>query len=518
MHTLSSYLSGEWHAGKGARRRLEEIVHPIVAELRDGGLDRGAALAWARAKGGPALRAMSFAQRGEMLDALAKVIHAHRDELLELSRVNGGTTRGDGKFDVDGASGTLSYYAYLGKKLGDATVLLDGDEESVLRSKRFVGQHVLTSRRGVAIHINAFNFPAWGLAEKAAVAWLAGMPVLAKPGTSTALLTHRIVELWVESGALPEGALSLLVGSAGDLLDHAGPQDCVAFTGGSSTAAAIRGHQTLVRNNVRVNIEADSLNAAVLGPDVAPGSDTFQMVVNLVSRDLTQKCGQKCTAVRRIMVPEALADDLVQALVDRLGGAQVGDPGAKGIEIGPAASKAQQQAVEEGLAALSDAATLVWQGDLPAGSPAGACFVRPSLFRSDRGLDTPFVHEHEVFGPCATVLTFDGSADAAIDLVAAGGGGLVASVYSDDADWGGDVAFGIAPFSGRVHWGSAKIHDQSPGPGTVLPNFVHGGPGKAGGGEELGGQRGLSFYMQRTAIQADRGLLKRALKGRVVEA
>ncbi len=516
MHTLSSYMCGEWHEGEGAPTFLHDAATgEPVAELRQGGLDRGAALAYARSVGGPALRALTFAQRGEMLGALAKVIHAHRDELLDLSRVNGGTTRGDGKFDVDGASGTLSYYAYLGKKLGDATVLLDGDEESLMRSKRFVGQHVLTSRRGAAIHINAFNFPAWGLAEKAAVAWLAGMPVLAKPGTATSLLTHRVVQLWVEARVLPKGALSLLVGSAGDLLDHAGPQDCVAFTGGSATAAKIRSHAALIRHNVRVNIEADSLNAAVLGPDVAPGSDTFQMVVNLVTRDLTQKCGQKCTAVRRIIVPEAHADDLIEALVERLDGVTVGDPGARGVEIGPASSKAQQRSVEEGLAALSDAATCVWQGDLPAGAPEGACFVRPSLFRADRGLETPFVHEHEVFGPVATILPYDGSVDAAVDLVAAGGGGLVASLYSDDASWGGDVAFGIAPYSGRVHWGSVKVHDQSPGPGTVLPNFVHGGPGKAGGGEELGGRRGLGFYMQRTAIQADRGLLKRALKGRV---
>jgi len=516
MHTLSSYLCGEWHPGSGDAKALyDATTGEPVAELRDGGLDRGAALAYARDVGGKGLRALSFAQRGELLDALAKTIHAHRDELLDLSRLNGGTTRGDGKFDVDGASATLSYYAYLGKKLGDATVLLDGAEQNVLRSKRFVGQHVLTTRRGVAIHINAFNFPAWGLAEKAAVAWLAGMPVVAKPGTSTALLTHRMVQLWVEAGVLPDGALSLLVGSAADLLDHAGPQDCVAFTGGSATAAKIRGHENLVRHNVRVNIEADSLNAAVVGPDVTSGSDTFQMVVNLVTRDLTQKCGQKCTAVRRIMVPEALADDLVEALVDRLAGAAVGDPGERGVEIGPAASKAQQASVQAGLAALSDAADLVWQGATPDGVPEGACFVRPSLFRSDRGLETPFVHEHEVFGPCATILTYDGSVDAAVDLVAAGGGGLVASVYSDDAGWGGDVALGIAPYSGRVHWGSVKVHDQSPGPGTVLPNFVHGGPGKAGGGEELGGERGLAFYMQRTAIQADRGLLRRALAGRI---
>lgn len=507
MQTLSSYLEGTWVTGGGEGQVLHDATtgEPL-ARVDSSGLSREAALRHARTVGGPALRAMTFAQRGALLEGLAGVIHAHRDELLELSARNGGTTRGDGKFDIDGASGTLSWYAYLGKKLGDARILLDGEPERVLRSKRFVGQHVFTPRHGVAVHINAFNFPAWGLAEKAAVAWLAGMPVLAKPGTATAHVTHRIVELWAASGLLPDGALSLLMGSAGDLLDHVGPQDCVAFTGGSETARAIRGHANLVKHNVRVNIEADSLNASVLGPDIEVGSDTWHMFVNQVVKDLTQKCGQKCTAVRRVMVPLALADDVQQALIDQLSGVVVGAPDTKGTDIGPAASASQQASVEAGLAQLDAACTRVWQGE----RPQGGYFVTPSLFRSDKGLDTPFVHEHEVFGPCTTLLTYDGGARSAVDLVAAGGGGLVASVYSDAPDWAGEVVLGIAPWSGRVHWGSRKVHDQSPGPGTVLPNLVHGGPGKAGGGEELGGLRGLHFYMQRTAIQADKGLLDRA--------
>jgi len=509
MQTLSSYLEGEWVTGEGAHTALHDATSgEPVAQVCSGGLDRAAALRYARDVGGPALRAMTFAERGAMLEALAGVIHEHRDELLELSTTNGGTTRGDGKFDVDGASGTLSWYAYLGKKLGDARILLDGEPERVLRSKRFAGQHVYTSRRGVAIHINAFNFPAWGMAEKAAVAWLAGMPVVTKPGTATAWLTQRIVELWAASGALPDGALQLLMGSAGDLLDHVGPQDCVAFTGGTETARRIRGHEAVVRHHVRVNIEADSLNASVLGPDVDDDSDTFQMFVNQVVRDLTQKAGQKCTAVRRILVPGDRLDAVGEALVDVLDGVVVGEPSEKGTEVGPVASAAQQRSVREGLEQLAAGCELVWQGQ----APSKGYFVTPSLYRSTRGIDTPFVHEHEVFGPCATLLAYDGTARAAVDIVAAGGGGLVASVYSDDPAWAGEVVLGVAPYSGRVHWGSRKVADQSPGPGTVLPNLVHGGPGKAGGGEELGGVRGLHFYMQRTAIQADRGLLDRALK------
>lgn len=508
MQVLRSYLLDTWQAGEPPATLLHDATTGApCAEVSTRGLDLAAALRHARTVGGPALRAMTFAQRGELLKKMGQLVHEHREDLIEVSR-HGGTTRGDAKFDIDGASGTLAYYASLGRSLGDRRVLLDGEAEPVLRSKRFVGQHVFVPRQGVAVHINAFNFPAWGMAEKAAVALLAGVPVLTKPATSTALLAARIVEIWVDAGILPPGSLSLLTGSANDLLDHLGPQDCVAFTGGSATAAKIRGHRAVVENNVRVNVEADSLNASVLGPDVEVGSDTFQMLVNDVVRDMTQKAGQKCTAVRRIFVPTHRADDLAAALVDRLSAVVVGDPADRETDVGPVASEAQQQSVREGLGALSEACELLWAADRV---PEGGWFVRPSLFRSDRGAETPFVHEHEVFGPVATLLTWSGDASELVDLVALGGGGLVCSVYSDDVEWSGEVVLGLAPWHGRIHWGSRKVHDQSPGPGTVLPNLVHGGPGKAGGGEELGGLRGLSFYMQRTAIQADRSLLERVL-------
>ncbi|MBX2802447.1 MAG: 3,4-dehydroadipyl-CoA semialdehyde dehydrogenase [Myxococcales bacterium] len=508
MPLLQSYLQDQWVAGEAPHTDLvDPTTGEVVGQVSTRGLDLGSALHHSRTVGGPALRAMTFGQRGELLEGLAKVIHSERDALLELSRTSGGTTRGDAKFDVDGASGTMQYYAYLGKKLGDKRVLLDGESEGILRSKRFVGQHLLVPRHGVAIHINAFNFPAWGLAEKAAAALLAGMPVFSKPGTATCALTHRIMELWVDSGLLPAGAISLLVGSASDLLDHVGPQDCLAFTGGSSTAAKIRGHAAVVANNVRVNIEADSLNASILGPDVEPGSDTFQMFVNQVVTDMSQKAGQKCTAVRRIFVPNDLVEAASAALVERLSGVTVGKPGEKGVDIGPVASPSQHRSVQEGLEELGRVGSELWRGE----APEGGCFVRPGLFRVEGGLEAPFVHEHEVFGPAAAVMPYGGSAEEAVQLAAAGGGGLVVSVYSDDPEWAGPVVLGLAPWHGRIHWGSRKVHDQSPGPGTVLPNLVHGGPGKAGGGEELGGQRGLSFYLQRTAVQADRGLLDRIL-------
>lgn len=506
MQRLESYLEGRWVAGSGAATPIvDPTTGETVAEASSGGLDLGAALRHARTVGGPALRGLTFAQRGAVLEGLSAAVHANRDELIEVSRRSGGTTRGDAKFDVDGASGTLAWYAAAGKRLGDRRLLLDGEPEGVLRSKRFVGQHVWVPRHGVAVHVNAFNFPAWGMAEKLAVALLAGMPALTKPATATAPLAVRIAELWVATGLVPPGALSLLAGPAGDLLDHVGPQDCVAFTGGSDTAARVRAHPAVVRHNVRVNVEADSLNVSILGPDADRASDTFQMFVNDVVRDLVQKAGQKCTAVRRILVPRDRADEVVEALADRLGRATVGDPADKATEIGPVAGPGQQRVVREGIAALEGVARLVWRAE----APAHGCFVPPSLFRSDAGLDAPYVHDHEVFGPVATVLPWSGDGDEAVAIAARGGGGLVASVYSDDEAWAGAVVLGLAPWHGRVHWGSRKVHDQSPGPGTVLPNLVHGGPGKAGGGEELGGDRGLRFYWQRTAIQADRALLER---------
>jgi len=505
---LRSYLEGKWVDGTGPEIPLRDPTSgEVVATVRAAGADLARALAFARESGGPRLRGMPFAGRAAILEGLAAAVHGARDELIDVSRRSGGTTRSDAKFDIDGASATLQAYAVLGRSLGERTFLLDGDAEGVLRSKRFVAQHVLVPRRGVAVHINAFNFPAWGMAEKAAVAWLAGMPVLSKPATSTSPLAVRIAELWVDTGLLPEGAFSLLVGPAGDLLDHLGPQDNVAFTGGSETARQVRGNPSIVAHNVRVNVEADSLNVSILGPDVSPGSDTFQMFVNDAVRDLTQKAGQKCTAVRRIFVPTAVADDAVDALVDRLSRVRVGDPAARETDVGPVANEAQRASVEQGLAALERAAVRVWRAD----APERGSFVPPSLYRTDAGRDAAVVHEREVFGPVATVVPYSGAGDEVVSLAARGGGGLVASVYSDDPAWAGPVVLGLAPWHGRIHWGSQKVHDQSPGPGTVLATLVHGGPGRAGGGEELGGLRGLMFYMQRTAVQADRGLLDRVL-------
>lgn len=509
MLTLRSYLCDSWQAGQDPQTSLYDPTSgATIGQVSSRGLDLAAALRHARQVGGPALRKMTFLQRSELLTALSQAIHAHRDELIDLARQTMGATRGDAKFDIDGASGTLAYFAGLGKSLGERTFLLDGDQIRLSRSTRFLGQHVLVPRVGVAIHINAFNFPAWNMCEKAACALLAGMPVLEKPGTPTAAVAARIIELWVDKGLLPQGAVSLLAGSAGDLLDHVGPQDCIVFTGSGRTGQQIRSHAKVVEHSVPVNVEADSLNAAVLGPDVAPGSDTFTMFVGDVVKEITQKAGQKCTAVRRVVVPAAVEEEVREALVALLSDAVVGDPAEGRTTVGPLASPTQKRDVDQGLVELAQQAERIWQA---AGVPSSGAFVPPQLFRTAAGKDAGFVNEHEVFGPVATLMPCTGEADEVVEIVARGGGSLVCSVYSDDPAWAGQVVLGLAPWHGRILWGSAKVYDQGTGSGTVLPSLVHGGPGKAGGGEELGGERGLRFYLQRTAIQGDTQLLRAVL-------
>lgn len=515
METLESYICGEWQAGKG---KAATLVNPTteepLAQASTEGLDFAKAVAWARREGGPALRAMTFAERGEILRAMSRAIHGARDALIEVAIKNGGNTRSDAKFDIDGAMGTLAYYADLGKELGARKFLVDGDGVQLGRSPRFFGYHVLTPRTGVAVHVNAFNFPAWGLGEKAACALLAGVPVITKPATSTALVAHRIVKLWVDAGILPKGVLSLVSGSPGDLLTHLGGDDVLAFTGSSDTGVTLRSLPNVVKHSVRVNVEADSLNAAVLGPDVTPGSETYAMFLRDVARDITQKAGQKCTAIRRIFAPAAVASRVEEDLVDRLREAKVGDPALEGVTVGPLATAAQLRDVKAGIERLAAEATVVLGAgpfDKLGVSGDKGYFVPPTLLRAKDTAGSRVAHEHEVFGPVATQLPYDGGASDVVDLVRRGAGGLVCSVYSDDRAFTGDVLLGIASLHGRVVLGSEKIADQTPGPGTVLPQSIHGGPGRAGGGEELGGVRGLAFYSQRTAVQGSRPILETLL-------
>jgi oxepin-CoA hydrolase/3-oxo-5,6-dehydrosuberyl-CoA semialdehyde dehydrogenase len=506
MKTLRSYLSGRWLEGSGAPQMLlNPATEEPLAQVSSDGLDLGAALAYSREKGGPALRALTFAERGALLKDVAKAIQAHRDELLDLAVANGGNTRSDAKFDVDGAIFTLQTYAEVGEKLGTARILVDGEGVQLGRSPRFHGQHVCVPRHGVAVHINAFNFPAWGLAEKAASALLAGMPVLSKPATSSAMVAHRLTEILVEKKVLPEGALSLLVGAPRDLPALLGSQDALAFTGSGDTGMRIRALPN-IQESVRVNVEADSLNAAVLGPDAETGGDMYETFLKDVLRDMTQKAGQKCTAVRRVLVPAAHAATVRDDLAEGLKAVRVGNPALEETRMGPLANGAQLADVREGIGKLAA------EGKAAFGSAASLSgkgfFISPVLMEFARDALAASVHAREVFGPVASLLPYSGKAADAAAIVARGNGGLVSSVYSDDSAFIEEIVAGIAPYHGRIFLGHPKI-EMSPGPGTVLPQLAHGGPGRAGGGEELGGVRSLAFYMQRVALEGSRPVIQK---------
>jgi oxepin-CoA hydrolase/3-oxo-5,6-dehydrosuberyl-CoA semialdehyde dehydrogenase len=514
MQVLESYVQGRWQKGTG---KLSDLFDPTtgeaIARCGTGGVDMAAALRHARDVGGPALRAMTFAQRGAMLQAASQAIFAHRDELIELAIRNGGNTRKDAKFDVDGATGTLAAYAEWGKKLGDVHAMLDGEGIQLGRTPRLWGQHVLLPRRGAAVHVNAFNFPAWGLAEKAALAWLAGMPVVSKPATATCLVAERVVRALVDAKAVPEGAISLLCGSAGDLLDHLDGQDVLAFTGSADTGYLLRSRERLLRRSVHVNVEADSLNSAVLAPDVEPGSEAWNLFLRDVATDMTQKAGQKCTAIRRILVPTSRLEDATAALVERLSAVKVGNPALEGVGMGPLATASQRDDARRGVEKLAAEGEIVFgstkEPALVGAAPGKGFFHGPVLLRAKDPFAAKAVHEHEVFGPVATLLPWDGDVAGAADLVRRGEGSLVASVFSEDRDWVRSLVLEVGAWHGRLYLGSEAMAGQSPGPGTALPGTVHGGPGRAGGGEELGQFRGMLLYQQRTALEGDRAAIER---------
>ena len=514
MKKLQSYVSGSWVEGSGEGRPLyNPSTEEVVALSSTEGIDFAGALDHARTRGGASLRALTFAQRGEILRQMAKAIHGAREDLIALALENGGNTRKDAKFDIDGASATLAAYAELGAELGDQRVLVDGESVQIGRTARYQGMHVVTPRRGVAVHINAFNFPAWGLAEKAATALLAGMPVVSKPATATAVVAHHMMQVFVAGGFLPEGALSFIAGGVGDLLSHLTGQDVLGFTGSSDTARILRSGEGVLARSVHINVEADSLNAAVLGPDVEPGSETEGLFLVDVVRDITQKAGQKCTAIRRVFVPENRLDEIAEALRDRLGGVVVGHPGDKKVGMGPVATASQLRDVRQGIDKLAGETEALFGGTgevEPVGVPAGkGYFVGPVVRLCRDPHNATVLHEHEVFGPVTTLAPYSGDGAEAAALINKGEGGLVASVYSDSRDYLAAAVLPMCAYHGRLYLGSAKMAAQSLGPGTVLPQLLHGGPGRAGGGEELGGLRGMGLYQQRTAIQGDKGILKK---------
>jgi 3,4-dehydroadipyl-CoA semialdehyde dehydrogenase len=509
---LASYLANEWQKGSGEGAALvNPTTEAVIATASSEGLDLAAAMAFARDVGGPTLRALSFAERGALLAKISDSIFKRRDELIGLAVENGGNTRGDAKFDIDGATATLQHYAELGKTLGDRKILADGPLFQLGRNPRWVGAHAWTSAHGVAVHINAYNFPAWNMMEKAAVALLAGVPVFTKPAVSTLLVAHRIMEVLVEDAVLPRGSFSLLAGGVGRLLDALGPQDAIAFTGSAATGMKIRMHPTVVKHSVKLNIEADSLNSAVLGTDVEVGSNTYEMFLRELTKEVTQKTGQKCTATRRVFVPEAVAEQVEKDLVERFAEVVVGDPSKNENKMGPLVSAQQLKDVKDGVQALATHARIARGGDRGQVQHAekGFFFAPTLLVATD--VTAPPLHEIEVFGPVTTLIPYKGGADEAARLVCLGQGSLVASVYTDDEAFAERAFSGIAAAHGRVYFGSEKVAEHTFGPGTVLAGLVHGGPGRAGGGEELGGQRGLEHYMQRTAVQGNKPMIERLL-------
>jgi oxepin-CoA hydrolase/3-oxo-5,6-dehydrosuberyl-CoA semialdehyde dehydrogenase len=515
MQRLSSWVCGQWQEGTGEQIPLyNPTTEAVVAETSARGVDLGSALDYARTTGGAVLRGMTFAERAGLLKAMGKAIHAAREELIEVGTINAGNTRGDAKFDVDGATATLMYYAKLGEALGGRRAMLDGDPIQI-GGARHQGQHILTPRPGVAIHINAFNFPAWGLAEKAACAILAGMPVVSKPATSTAWMTWAMVRAVDAAGVLPPGVLSLVCGRAHDLMDHAEWADVVAFTGGADTAVRIRSHPGILKTGAAVNIEADSLNSTVLVPGAKEA--TYNNFLNDVSREITQKAGQKCTATRRILIPEGQVDEFITHLAESLDRIVVGNPAQRGVRMGPLATAGQVESAHQGIGALREESEIVY-GQLERGALAGVedgkgYFVTPLVLRANDPMNGRHIHNLEVFGPVATILPYDGTAETACALIRLGQGSLVSSVYGDDRPFLKEAILGLAPHHGRLLITDAKVADEAYAPGLALPQLLHGGPGRAGGGEELGGARGMSLYQQRTAIQGNGPLIARLLEG-----
>ncbi|MBL9100270.1 MAG: 3,4-dehydroadipyl-CoA semialdehyde dehydrogenase [Myxococcales bacterium] len=517
MRTLESYLCGSWTSGPGTPALL---VNPATEEPLAHVAPAGSlapAVAHARDVGGPALRALSFRQRGALLQALAKQLHGEREALIELAVTSGGNTRGDAKFDIDGGLGVLAAYAELADTLGDDPWLVVDEPAAVVRTSKVRAQHLLVPRHGVAVHINAFNFPTWGLIGKLAVAILAGMPVLSKPATSTAALAHRIGELIAGSDVLPAGAFQLLMGPAQDLLDHLGPQDVLAFTGGARTVGMLRTHPNLVASGVRLNVEADSLNSVVVGPDLSEGSELWDLVLRDATVELTQKAGQKCTATRRILVPEALLPLVRDALADRLAdiAGKTGNPASKAVKMGPLATAQQLADARAGIVRLQERASIV-RGDPHrhdfVDAPAGkGYYLEPILLaaKDDAADPKASLHHVEVFGPVATLIPYDGSIAGAARIVGYGGGSLVTTLYSDDREFTARAIAELGPHLGRLVLADEKSATSSFSPGCVFPQANHGGPGRAGNGAELGGRLGLELYMQRLAVQAGAGQLAR---------
>ncbi len=510
-HQLESYACGEWIRGTGKGKvLLDASTGAKISTIDSTGLDFAGMLNHGREKGGSQLRSMSFHQRALLLKSLGQALMADKESFYAFSAATG-ATRTDSWIDIEGGISTLLSYGSKGRReLPNTRMLVDGAPESLSQDSTFSAQHILTPLEGVAVHINAFNFPCWGMLEKLAPTLLAGMPAIIKPASQTAYLTELMVRRIIETGILPEGALQLISGSVGDLLDHVTAQDVVTFTGSATTGQMLRVHPAIIRHSTRFTMEADSLNAAVLGLDAGPDTKEFDLFVREVVREMTTKTGQKCTAIRRVIVPRRYADAVVSALSARLAKTTVGNPTDENVRMGPLASLDQRREVQERIIDLRAEAEIVF-GDpdnpqIVSGDVEKGAFLNPVLLYCDQPQGCEAIHGVEAFGPVSTIIPYE-SVDDAISLASLGGGSLVASVFTDSGEFARDVVAGLAPWHGRIMLGNRLSAKTSTGHGSPLPMLVHGGPGRAGGGEELGGIRAVKHYMQRSAVQGSPGLL-----------
>jgi oxepin-CoA hydrolase/3-oxo-5,6-dehydrosuberyl-CoA semialdehyde dehydrogenase len=504
MNKLQNYALGKWIAGEGDGQILyNAITGDAIASASSKGLDFAAMCDYARKVGGPKLRKMTFHERGRMLKALALHLISKKDIFYQISWATG-ATKADSWVDIEGGIGNLFSYASLRRQFPDEPYCVEGDLAKLSKNGTFIGHHICVPKEGVAIHINAYNFPVWGMLEKVAVNWLAGVPAIVKPATLTSFLTEAVAKEIIASGILPEGALQLICGSANGILDHVINQDVVTFTGSADTGKKLKSHPKIIEESVPFNMEADSLNACVLGIDVKVGSPEFDIFIKEVQREMTTKAGQKCTAVRRILVPENLVEDVQIALGKRLASTVIGDPNVEGVRMGALAGKSQVEEVKEKVKQLSKTQKIVY-GDLENFTVTGAdknkgAFMSPILFINENPFVNTDCHNIEAFGPVSTIIPYK-TTEEAIELTKLGKGSLVSSIVTADDNVAKEYVLEAASMHGRILILNNDCAKESTGHGSPLPMLVHGGPGRAGGGEEMGGKRGVFHYLQRTAIQ-----------------
>jgi oxepin-CoA hydrolase / 3-oxo-5,6-dehydrosuberyl-CoA semialdehyde dehydrogenase len=502
---LKNYVAGQWVEGEGAGTILLNAINGAeIASASTKGIDFKKVLEYGRNVGGPALRKMTFHERALMLKKLALFLTSRKEVFYQVSAFTG-ATKADSWIDIEGGIGNLFVYASKGRReLPDERFYVDGKPEVLSKKGTFIGHHIQVPKEGIAIHINAFNFPCWGMLEKIAVNFLAGMPALVKPATATSYLTEVMVKEIVDSKILPDGALQLICGSAGDVLDHVMEQDVVTFTGSAETGKKLKTHKAIIDNSVPFNMEADSLNFSMLGPDASPDTEEFKLFIKEVSREMTVKAGQKCTAIRRILVPENRTEEVINALKDRLKGNIIGDPSIEGVRMGPLASRDQVKDVKEKVNQLLNSCEVAY-GDLSnyeikGGDKEKGAFMPAMLLYCKNPMKAEEPHSVEAFGPVSTVMPYKNTEEA-IELARKGRGSLVGSIFTGDDRFATDLVLGTASMHGRLLVMNKEAAAESTGHGSPMPHLVHGGPGRAGGGEEMGGMRGVFHYMQRTAIQ-----------------